>query len=78
MMLMAVARARQGVAPHLTHVLLCGEHQLVVDDPVRLPLEEGGGGVDEHGLLLHQRLVPLLWAAARRESERWGGGGGGG
>ena len=45
---------------HLTHVLLAGQHQLVVDDPVRLPLEQRARRVDEHRCLLHHRLVPLL------------------
>ena len=26
-----------------------------------LLLEQGGGGVDVHGLTLHERLVSLLW-----------------
>jgi len=49
---------------HLAHVLLAGQHQLVVDDPVRLPLEERAAGVNKHLRLLHHRLVALR--AARR------------
>ena len=44
---------------HLAHVLLAGEHQLMVDDPVRLPLEERATGVDKYLCLLHHRLVAL-------------------
>lgn len=45
---------------HLTHVLLAGQHQFVVDDPIRLPLEECRGGVDEHRRAVCNRLVPFL------------------
>lgn len=33
----------------------------MVNDPIRLPLEEGRAGVDEHRGLLHDRLVAFLW-----------------
>eukprot|EP00976_Prorocentrum_cordatum_P086025 1186344-Prorocentrum_minimum.AAC.2 len=54
----------------LAHVLLGGEDELVVDDPVRLPLEERRGRVDVHRLVLHHRLVALLGVLARRVEEK--------
>ena len=45
---------------HLTHVLLAGQHQIMINDPVRLPLEQGRAGVDEHWRLLHHGLVAFL------------------
>lgn len=45
---------------YLSHVFLAGEHQLEVDDPVRLPLEECRGGVDENRGLVRHRLIPFL------------------
>lgn len=45
---------------HLPHVLLGGQNQLVVEDPVRLMLEQSRGRVDEDRLMLHHRLVALL------------------
>lgn len=50
---------------YLPHVLLRGEHQLVVQHPVRLLLEQCRGRVDEHRLLLHYRLVPFLRVLTR-------------
>lgn len=44
---------------YLSHVFLACQDQLMVDDPVRLPLEESRGRVDEDGRLLHYCLVPL-------------------
>jgi hypothetical protein len=54
---------------HLTHVLLGGEDELVIDDPVRLPLEQRGGRMDVHGLVFHQALVALLRVLTRRVEE---------
>ena len=45
---------------YLTHVLLCGEHQLMVQHPVRLLLKQGGRWVDKHRLLFHHGLVSFL------------------
>ena len=45
---------------HLAHILFAGEHKFMVDDPVRLPLEECGAGVNEDRGLLHDCLIPLL------------------
>ena len=45
---------------HLAHVLLGGEDELVVDDPVGLTLEEGAGGVDVGWSLFDDGFVPLL------------------
>ena len=59
-------------ATHLPHVLLGGQHQLVVDHPLRLVLEDGAGGVDEHRLLLHH-----CGSARRGEGGHAQGGGGG-
>lgn len=42
---------------HLSHELLGGEDQLVVDEPARLFLEQGAVGVDVDRLLVLHRLV---------------------
>ncbi len=56
---------------HLAHVLLGGEHQLVIDDPVRLALEERRRRVDEHRCPVRDCLVPLLRSSstAQHDSE---------
>jgi len=44
----------------LSHELLGGEHQLVVDEPARLLVEQRAVGVDVHRLLvLHCLVAPL-------------------
>ena len=45
---------------YLSHVFLGGLHDLVVDDPLWLAVEEGGGGVDGGDLAVHQGAVALL------------------
>ena len=45
---------------YLSHVFLGGLDDLVVDDPLRLAVEERGGGVDRGDLAVHQGAVPLL------------------
>lgn len=44
-----------------SHVLLCGHHELMVDDPIRLPLEKGTARVDVDWLVLNKCTVALLW-----------------
>ena len=39
------------------HILFCCEHQFVVDDPARQVLEQGGVGMDLHGLVVLHSLV---------------------
>ena len=45
---------------YLSHVFLGGLDDLVVDDPLRLAVEERGGGVDRGDLAVHQGAVTLL------------------
>jgi hypothetical protein len=45
---------------HVAHVLLGGEDQLVVDDPLWGLVEHGRGGMDEDRLPLHHGLVAVL------------------
>ena len=54
---------------HLSHVLLGGEHELVVDDPVWLTLEEGGRRVDVRRGLLDDGFVSFLWVFFRAVEE---------
>mmetsp|Transcript_27535 Transcript_27535/g.59266 ORF Transcript_27535/g.59266 Transcript_27535/m.59266 type:complete len:276 (+) Transcript_27535:374-1201(+) len=54
---------------HLTHVLLGGEHELVVEDPLGVAVEDGGGGVDVDDLALVHCLVALLRILLRRVHE---------
>ena len=42
---------------NLSHVLLAGEDELVVDHPPRLLLKQAAVGVDEHRLLVFDCLV---------------------
>lgn len=44
----------------LPHVLLGSQYQLMVDEPIRLAIENCGRRVDVHGLTLNQRFVALL------------------
>lgn len=72
----AVGRAR---STDLSHELLGGEDQLVVDEPARLLLKQGAVGVDVDRLLVLHRLV-APFAQPRRVVEiprghRLGGGG---
>lgn len=53
----------------LAHVLLGGQHKLVIDDPLRVPIEERGGGVDVDYLSVVHRLVALLRVLLRRVHE---------
>lgn len=67
-----------GVGADLSHELLGREHQLMVDEPARLLVEQRAVGVDVHRLLVLHRLVPPL-AEPRRVVEvprrhRLGGG----
>lgn len=59
---------------HLPHVLLCGQHQLVVHHPLRLVLEDGAGGVDEHGLALHHCRQAGRAGNAGKQRRQPGGG----
>jgi hypothetical protein len=43
--------------PHLSHELLGGEDELVVDEPARPILKQAGVGVHLYGLLVLHRLV---------------------
>lgn len=43
--------------PHLSHKLLCGEDELVVDDPAGPVLKEGAVGVDHDSLLVFHRFI---------------------
>ena len=57
---------------HLAHVLLGGEHELVVDEPLGRAVEERGGGVDVHDLPLVHGLVALLRVLLGRMHEEAG------
>ena len=52
---------------YLSHVFLGGLHDLVVDDPLRLAVEERGGGVDRGDLAVHQGAVTLLQGRGTEE-----------
>lgn len=45
---------------HLSHELLGGEDEFVVDEPARLLLEQRAVGMDEHRLLVLHRPVAAL------------------
>lgn len=45
---------------HLPHVLLGGQHQLMVHKPFWLAVKEGAGGVKVHHLLVNQGTVPIM------------------
>ena len=60
---------------HLAHVLLGGEHELVVDDPLRLPVEERARRMDVHHLPVHHRLVAFLRVFPGRVTEETAGDG---
>lgn len=47
-------------SPYLSHELLSGEHELVVDDPAGQLLEQGAVGVDKDRLLVLHCLVAAL------------------
>lgn len=51
------------------HVLLGGQHERVVDDPLGLLAEQRRAGVQVDGGALDQGLVPLLGVLARRVAE---------
>jgi len=60
---LATAQTLQNASgTYLSHVLLGGEHKLMVDHPVWLLLEHGRAGVNVHWLLLHHSLVALRQA----------------
>lgn len=56
---------RASGAAHLSHELLGGEDQLVVDEPAGLLLEQGAVGVDVDRLLVLHRLVAALTEPSR-------------
>ena len=49
---------------HFTHVLLRGLHQLVIYDPLRSLVEQRARWVNEHLLVVTDRLVALSWILA--------------
>src|SRR5699024_6202653 len=53
----------------LAHVFLGGEHNLVVDNPLGLSVEQSRGWMNVGHSAVHQRAVTFLWVLLRSVSE---------